>query len=112
MMKNLEDVQKLSKDQMDAAMKQFGTISKAAQAIAAEVADFTKTSFEQGSATMEKLVGAKSVEKALEIHSDYAKSAYEGFVAKATKIGELYADVAKEVYKPLEGYLAKVTPAK
>jgi hypothetical protein len=30
------------------------------------------------------------------MQSAYAKSAYEGFVAQATKIGELYADLAKE----------------
>jgi hypothetical protein len=27
-------------------------------------------------------------------------------------IGGLYADLAKETYKPLEGYVAKITPAK
>ena len=40
------------------------------------------------------------------------KSAYEGFVAQATKMGELYVDLAKEAYKPYEGYLSKLTPAK
>ena len=59
---------------------------------------------------MEKLLGAKSLDKAIEIQTDYAKSAYEGFVAQATKIGELYADLAKETYKPFEGYVAKVGP--
>lgn len=112
MMKNFEDMQKLSKDNMDAAMKQFGAVSKGVQAIATEVADYSKKSFEDGTAMMEKLFGAKSLEKAIEIQTDYAKSAYEGFVAKATKIGELYADLAKETYKPLEGMIGKVTPAK
>ena len=40
------------------------------------------------------------------MQTDYAKTAYEGFVAKATKIGELYADLAKETYKPFEAMLA------
>jgi len=61
---------------------------------------------------LEKLFGAKTFEKAIEIQTDYAKSAYEGFVAQATKIGELYADLAKETYKPFEAYVAKATPAK
>ena len=50
--------------------------------------------------------------KAIEIQTDYAKSAYEGFVAQATKIGELYADLAKETYKPFEAYVAKAAPSK
>ncbi len=47
--------------------------------------------------------GVKSVEKAFEVQSEYVKTAYECFVAHATKIGELYADLAKELYKPIGG---------
>jgi hypothetical protein len=112
MIKNIEDVQKMSKDNMDATMKSFGMLSKATQAIATEVADFSKKSFEDGTKVMEKLLGAKSIDKAIEIQTDYAKTAYEGFVAQATKIGELYADLAKETYKPFEAYVAKATPSK
>jgi len=112
MLKNFEDFQKLGKDNMDTAMKQFGTVSKGWQAIATEYADFSKKSFEEGSAAIEKLFGAKSLEKAIEIQSEYVKTAYEGFVAEATKLGELYTDLAKESYKPFEGMMAKVAPAK
>jgi hypothetical protein len=49
----------------------------------------------------------KSVDKAIEVQTEYAKTAYEGFVAKASKIGELYADLAKETYKPFETLIAK-----
>ena len=112
MLKNFEDFQKLGKDNVDVAMQQLGTVSKGWQAIATEFADYSKKSFEDGSAAMEKLLGAKSLEKAIEVQSDYVKGAYEGFVAEATKLGELYTDLAKETYKPLEGILAKVAPAK
>ena len=107
MMKNFDDMQKFSKDNVDATMKSFGALSKASQAIATEFADFTKKSFEDGTKVMEKLLGAKSLDKAMEIQTDYAKTAYEGFVAQATKMGELYADLAKETYKPFEAYIAK-----
>ena len=112
MLKTFEDFQKLGKDNVDVAMKQLGTVSKGWQAIATEFADYSKKSFEHGSATLEKLLGAKTLEKAIEVQSDYVKTAYEGFVAEAAKIGELYTDLAKETYKPLEGILAKVAPAK
>jgi hypothetical protein len=108
MLKNFDDVQKLNKDNLDIAMKSFGAVSKGLQAIAVEVADYSKKSFEDGSAAFEKLIGAKSLEKAIEIQSDYAKSAYEGFVTGATRIGELYADIAKETYKPFETAVGKV----
>ncbi|MGB9368010.1 MAG: phasin family protein [Xanthobacteraceae bacterium] len=112
MLKNFEEIQKLGKDNVDVAMKQFGTVSKGWQAIATEVADYSKKSFEDGSAALEQLFGAKTLEKAIEVQSDYVKTAYEGFVAEATKLGELYTDLAKETYKPFEGFIAKVAPTK
>ena len=108
MLKNFDELQKISKDNMDIAMKSFGAVSKGVQAIAVEMADYSKKSFEEGSAAAEKMFGAKSLEKAIEIQTDYAKTAYEGFVAGATRIGELCADLTKESYKPFESYLGKV----
>ena len=112
MLKNFEEFQKFGKDNMDTYMKQFGTVSKGWQTIATEFADYSKKSFEESSAAVEKLLGPKSLDKAIEVQSEFAKSAYEGFVAQATKFGELYTDLAKESYKPFEGMMAKVAPAK
>jgi phasin family protein len=110
MLKNVDEMQKLGKDNVEATMKCFGAASKGFQALAAEVTNYSKKSFEDGTAAMERLMGAKTLEKAIEVQSEYVKTAYEGFVTEATKLGELYADIAKEAYKPFEGYLAKVTP--
>jgi hypothetical protein len=112
MVKNIDEMQQFGKENMDATMKSFGVFSKNAQAIAVELADYSKKVFEQGTAATEKLIGAKSIEKAIEVQSDYVKSSYEGFVAEATKLGELYADLAKETYKPFEAYVVKATPSK
>ena len=75
---NLEDMQKLSQTNMDTAMKAFGEWNKGWQAIAAEITDYTKKSFEEGTATFEKLASAKSVEQAIEIQTGFAKRAYDG----------------------------------
>ncbi len=109
MVQSAEELQKLGKDNMDTAMKSFGSLSKGMQAIALEVADYSKSSFEQGTAALEKLLGAKSLDQAIEIQQTYLKTAYEGAVAQATKIGELYSALAKEAYKPYETAFSKVT---
>ncbi len=112
MLKNLDDVQKFGKNNLDAAVTSVSAASKSVQAIATEVTNYSKKSFEDGTAALEKLLGAKSLEKAIEVQTDYAKTAYEAFVAQATKMGQLYTEFAREAYKPYEGYLAKVTPLK
>ncbi|WP_428644887.1 phasin family protein [Roseibium sp.] len=108
MMNNFEEFQKLGKDNMDMAMESFGSFSKGFQALAAEVADYQKKSFEEGTAAIEKVVASKSLDKAFEAQADYVKTAYEGFVGEMTKIGEIVTDISKDAYKPYESVLGKL----
>lgn len=112
MIQNFEDVQKLGKENLDAAVKAMTSFSKGYQAIAAEMVDYSKKSFEDGSAAMEKLLGAKSLDAAIELQTSFAKTSYETAVARATKIGELVADLSKEAYKPFEAAMSKAPAAK
>ena len=106
-----EDFQKLAKDNVDLVIKSFGATSSGVQAIANEVADFSKKAFEQTSAVAEKLAGAKTLDKAVEIQSDYAKTAYESFVFYDTAPTEIYTNLAKETVKPYETLVAKAQAA-
>lgn len=103
-----DPMQKFGKEGMDQAMASFGVWSKNAQVIATELANFSKKYFEGSAAAMEKLMAAKSPETAMQVQSEYIKSAYENFVAQSTKISELYMEAAKEAYKPFEGMLGKM----
>lgn len=102
MVKPFEDMQRFNQVGIDAAMKMMGEWGKSWQAIAAEMTDYSKRSFEDGTHTMEKLMGAKSVEQAFEIQSTYAKRAYDEYVQQMTKIGGMYTELAKEAYRPVE----------
>jgi phasin family protein len=104
-----EEMTKFSKDSMETAMSSLGAWSKSAQAIVVEVTDYSKKTAEGSAAAWEKLLGAKTMEKAMEVQSEFLKSSYSDFVAEATKLGELYAALAKEAYKPFEGALAKAS---
>ncbi|HXZ87485.1 MAG TPA: phasin family protein [Candidatus Binataceae bacterium] len=102
-----EEMQKFGKDSMETALASLGVWTKNAQAIAVEVVDYSKKSIEDSTAAWERLMGAKTLEKAMEVQSEYLKSSYEDFVAEAAKLGELYVDLAKEIYQPFESALAK-----
>jgi hypothetical protein len=112
MVKNFDDMHTMSNDNADATMRSFDVVTKGMQAIATEIADYSKRSFEHGANAMENLLGVKSLDKAVEVQSEYAKTTFDGYVAHATKLGELYANLAKEAFKPYEGFLGKVTPTK
>lgn len=108
MTNNFEEFQKYGKEQLEAATSVAASLAKGLQTIAAETTDYSKKSLENSSAYVERLLGAKSLDNAIQIQSEYAKTAYEGFVAQATKIGELYTNLAKEAFKPVESAFAKV----
>lgn len=107
MLQNFQDIQKIGQANLDASMKSFGAVSKGFQTIAVETADYAKKAFEQGTSASERLASARSLDKVIEVQSDYLKSAYEGFVAQSAKIGQLYADLAQETYKSFEQQWAK-----
>ena len=106
-MYNVEDFQKFGKQQFDAMTAATTTQSKGLQDIATETTDYSKKAIEANTAVVEKLLGAKTLDTAMQIQTDFAKSAFEGFVAQTTKLGELYSKLAKEAFKPVETIYAK-----
>jgi hypothetical protein len=104
-----DQMRRLGEDSMGAALSSFSAWTNNVQAIAAEMADYSKKSFEGASAALEKLAGAKSLEKAAEVQAEYLRSAHEDFVARASKLGELYVALAREAYKPFESAFAKAS---
>ena len=84
--------------------------SNAFLAIATAYGDYTKKSFADTKLFVEKLSGVKSLDKAIEVQTEFAKTAYETFVTESQKIGGLYSDLAKQSYKPFGDLVAKMTP--
>ena len=106
MMKSFEEFQSFGKDGFEAYVASSNALTKGFQAIAQEAADYSRKSFEKGTAAFEKLTAAKSFDKALEAQQAFAKESYESLVAQMTKMNELYIATAKEAYKPFEASLA------
>lgn len=104
----VDDFAKFNTENVEAAMASLGHISKGMQAIAAGAVDYTKKSIEQSTEALEKILSARSVDRAFEIQSDYVKTAYETFIAESNRVSELCADIAKEAYRPFERYVGEV----
>jgi len=102
-----EEFQKASKDGFEASVRSFSEVNKGLQAIAAKFADYSKKSLEDGTRAFEQLMGAKSVDQAIEIQSQFAKKAYDTYIAEMSNLGEMYGPVARDAYKPIERTLKK-----
>ena len=110
-MVRVEDIQQYGKEHLDTVVASATTLQNGIQTIATAYGDYTKKSFEDTRSYVEKLSGVKSLDKAIEVQTEFAKSAYETFVAESQKIAGLYTDLAKQTFKPFEGMVAKFSPA-
>ena len=105
-MTGFEEVQKFGQESMDRALRSFGIVTRGFQSIAVEVADYSKRSVEEGASALERLLAARSLDKALEVQADYASQAYAGLVDQLGKLGEIYAGMARDAYRPFEAAAA------
>lgn len=96
-----EEFQKLSKNNFDAAVRSYTEFNTGFQAAAIRWTDFSKRSIEDAMRTFQEILAAKSLERAMEIQSQYAKKAYDDWMAEASNIGDLYVAATRDAYKPV-----------
>lgn len=106
-MSDVEQLQQQAKEQSDAAMLSANHAVASVQAITAAYSEYTRKAFQDGTEFMTKLASLKTPSDVMALQSEYARTAYEEFVAEAKKISGLYADLAKQTYKPLEGLVPR-----
>jgi hypothetical protein len=97
------------KEQIDTATGSANILPGGFQAVATAYGDYTKKSFEDTKSFVEKMSAVRSLDKAIEVQTEFAKTVYETFVTESQKIGALYGDLAKQSYKPFGGFVAKMT---
>ena len=79
------------------------------QTIASAYEDYTKRSFEESRSFVEKLMGVRSFDKALEVQTEFARQAYVNFVTDSQRICELSNELARQIFRPWERFAAEVT---
>jgi hypothetical protein len=63
--------------------------------------DYSKRSFDDAVRTWEQLIGVRSLEKVLDIQSQYAKRVYENHMAEPSKLAEMYTGMVRDASKPI-----------
>ena len=104
-MTTVEDFQKLNQDSMHAAVCGLTEMNKGFQALGIAVVDYMRRTAVENTAALERMVAARSVEQAMEIQSEHVQAAYDAYIAEASHLGNIYADMAHDAYKPFERML-------
>jgi hypothetical protein len=79
------------------------------QTIANAYRDYTRKSFEEFGSFCEQLTGVRSLDKAMEVQTEFVKRAYENSVAESRKIRELHSKLARQTFEPFGGFAGKTS---
>lgn len=99
--KGLEDIATFSKANVEAVVASTNVAAKAIEGLNAEVLAYAKQSFEDGVAAAKAMATAKSLQEVLDLQADFSKSAFDGFLAQSTKLGEMMAKMSKDAMEPI-----------
>jgi Phasin protein len=81
------------------------------QTIANAYVDYTRKSLQESRSFVEKLMGVRSFDNAIEVQTEFARQALANFVAGSQKICELYGKLATQMVRTWEGLASKVAQA-
>ena len=91
------------KETAEAVTKSATVAGKGIETINSEIYSYSKQSIEDSVTATKAVMGSKSIHEAFEFQTDFAKSAFEAYVAELSKISELATATTKETYAPLQG---------
>ncbi|WP_226946729.1 phasin family protein [Rhizorhabdus phycosphaerae] len=101
-----EEIAEFTKGNMEALATSAKTAAKGAEVLGQDMAEYGKKSFETATATMKSMATVKTPTELFQLQSDYAKSAFDGAVAQASKLTESWLKLAGEVMQPLSSRAA------
>ena len=102
-LKGYDAVLGYSKDNAEAVVKSATVAGKGVETINSEIYSYSKQSIEDPVAATKAVLGSKSIHEAFEFQTDFAKSAFESYVAQLSKLSELSTVVAKDSFAPFKG---------
>jgi phasin family protein len=103
--KAVEDLQKLSKENLEAYVQASTIFAKGVEQLGKAWMAFTQEALEQSAAAAKALLGAKSVREAVDLQTEWAKSSFDKFVAESTKLSEQTVKTANEAFEPINARL-------
>jgi len=99
--KGFEDVTSFGQETLDAMTKSTEIAAKAVEDLNADIAAFSKKSFDDSVAAAKDLATAKSPTELFEKQAAFATSAFEGFMAQAAKWNDAMTAATKEASAPM-----------
>ena len=103
------EMNSFGKENLDAWIASSTAATKGLEAISARAMAYSKQALEAHMTAAKSIMTAKSVQELVEKQSEYAKSAFEGYVAEINSMSNLVSGFAKESLKPINERVTAVS---
>ncbi len=97
----LSEASSFGKQNMEAWVASAAAAQKGFEALSARAVAFQKAALENHVAATKSLMTSKSVQEFAEKQNDYAKGAFEAYVAELTTVSDLVQGVTKDTLAPI-----------
>lgn len=101
MTRGMEHAASIGQENLNAVVTSSRIAAKAHETAGAEVAAFTKKSYEDSLAAAKDFASAKTLPELVEKQTAYARTALETYVSEATRINDIYVSATREAFQPL-----------
>jgi phasin family protein len=105
----MAEVGSFGKENVEAFVASATATTKGFEAISARAVAYSKAAMENHMAATKAIMTSKSVQEAMERQAEYARSAFDGYVAEMNRMTELFTGITKEAAKPLNERVAAVS---
>jgi phasin family protein len=103
------EISTFGKENLEAWVASTTVTQKGVEALSARAVAYSKQALETHVAVTKSLMGVKSVQEAVEKQTEYARFAFDSYVAELNKMSELMAGYAKDAMKPLNERVSAVS---
>jgi phasin family protein len=100
--KSFGDLASAGRENFDAFLKASTIVTAGYGAIGQAWLEYSRQALEQNAESAKEMLAAKSAQDIVELQSDWAKGAFEGYVAETTKLSEMAVKTVNEAVAPIQ----------
>lgn len=105
-LKSMDELSALAKGNVEAMLASSKVATAGLEAIAQQVADFSRKSFEDTTAAARAMTTVKSPNELMQLQNDFAKTQFDRAVAEMSKLSETMVKLMGDVFEPVSNRAA------
>ena len=104
---NLDEVSDFNRDNVEAAIVSSNIVAKGFEVVGKEFAAYAEQASEANMAAAKNLSTAKDPQELIVLQSEWAKSAFDGFVSESSKFQDISVKVSNQASQPINERINK-----